>query len=59
MNILPVMRDLLEDNTYNFNHSFPVVLEKGQPMVFREYKWGDDLEKSNLFKVYEPTKDKK
>ena len=59
MNILPVMEDLLENDEFSFNHSFPVVIEKGQPMVFREYKWGDILEKSSIFTVYEPTEDKK
>jgi len=28
-------------------------------LVFREYKWGDDLIKSDFFDVYEPRNDKK
>lgn len=59
MNIIPVVAELLKNNKYNLNHSLPVVMEKGKPLVFREYEWGDDLVKSPLFTVYEPTSDKK
>lgn len=49
MNIIPVVAELIKNNKYNLNHSLPVVMEKGKPLVFREYSWGDDLVKSSLF----------
>lgn len=39
-------------------NSLPVVEEKEEPLVFREYNPGDELVKSELFSVYEPKKDK-
>lgn len=59
MNITPVIAKLLENKDYNLNHSLPIVMEKDEPLVFREYRWGDDLVKSHLFSVYEPREDKK
>ena len=59
INITPVVAEILKNNKYNLNHSLPVAVEKGMPLVFREYEWGDDLVKSPLFSVYEPTSDKK
>uniref|UniRef100_A0A7S3CLG2 5-formyltetrahydrofolate cyclo-ligase n=1 Tax=Strombidium rassoulzadegani TaxID=1082188 RepID=A0A7S3CLG2_9SPIT len=59
MNILPVMRELISNQRdFKFNHSLPVVVESGQPLEFREYKWGDNLVKSHLFSVMEPSADK-
>lgn len=59
MNIAPVMSGLLgEDNHGHYAHSLPVVVRKGEPLVFREYNYGDVLEASKLFNVLEPTEDK-
>lgn len=59
MNITPVIAKLLENSNYNLRHSLPIVTNKDEPLVFREYRWGDDLVKSHLFSVYEPRDDKK
>ena len=59
MNILPVISKLLENSEFKLNHSLPITGEHGTPLVFREYKWGDDLVKSRLFSVYEPSEDKR
>lgn len=59
MNITPVIAKLLENPDYNLKHSLPVVMQQQEPLAFREYRWGDDLVKSHLFKVLEPTEDKK
>ena len=59
-NITPVVSELIKANKeLNLNLSLPVVVEKGEPLEFREYKEGDHLEKSHLFEVLEPTPDKK
>ena len=50
---------LLQNDSWNFNHSLPVVVEKELELDFREYQWGDDLVKSRLFDIYEPREDKK
>ena len=54
MDVTPVMAKLLEHPDLNLKHSLPVVVEKDEPLVFREYKWGDELAKSHLFSVFEP-----
>ena len=59
MNVTPVIAKLLETSTLKLNHSLPIVEKKEEPLVFREYKWGDDLVKSELFSVLEPRNDKK
>ena len=59
MNITPVIADLLRNSKYNLNHSLPIVVDMNTPLVFREYKWGDDLIQSKFFKVFEPRDDKK
>ena len=59
MNITPVVAKLLETSSLKLNHSLPIVEKKEEPLVFREYKWGDDLVKSDLFSVFEPRNDKK
>ena len=58
MNICPVMSNLLARSKFNYNHSLPVVVKRGLPLVFREYTVGDGLEKSHLFQCYEPLADK-
>ena len=59
MNIFPIMAKLLQSSRFKLNHSLPIATQKDEPLVFREYKWGDDLVKSRLFSVYEPTSNKK
>jgi hypothetical protein len=59
MNITPVIAKLLETSSLKLNHSLPIVEKKEEPLVFREYKWGDDLVKSELFSVLEPRNDKR
>jgi hypothetical protein len=59
MNVTPVIAKLLETSTLKLNHSLPIVDKKDEPLVFREYKWGDDLVKSEMFAVLEPRDDKK
>ena len=59
LNVTPLIAKLLETSSLKLNHSLPIVDEPEEPLVFREYKWGDDLVKSELFSVLEPTKDKK
>ena len=59
MNVTPVIAKLLETSDLKLNHSLPIVDKKDEPLVFREYKWGDDLVKSELFSVLEPRNDKK
>ena len=59
MNVTPVIAKLLETSSLNLNHSLPIVDKKDEPLVFREYKWGDDLVKSEMFAVLEPRNDKK
>ena len=59
MNITPVITELLKTSKYNLMHSLPIVVKKDPPLVFREYNEGDQLIKSELFSVYEPTEDKK
>ena len=59
MNITPVIAKLLDNSNYNLNHSLPIVTNKDEPLIFREYRWGDDLVKSHLFSVLEPRDDKK
>jgi 5-formyltetrahydrofolate cyclo-ligase len=49
MNVTPVIAKLLETSTLNLNHSLPIVEKKEEPLVFREYRWGDDLVKSEMF----------
>ena len=59
MNITPVMSRLLETTKYNFNISLPIVVDIDEPLIFREYKEGDELVQSRLFNVMEPSDDKK
>ena len=59
MNITPVMTELLKTSQYKLVHSLPIVIKNESPLVFREYNEGDELVKSELFSVYEPTPDKK
>ena len=49
MNIKPVMSHLLSNAKFNYNHSLPVVVKRGEPLIFRNYSVGDGLEKSHLF----------
>ena len=59
MNISPVIEELLKTSKINLNHSLPVVVKEEVPLIFREYKRGDQMVMSNLFKVMEPKEDKK
>ena len=59
MNITPVINRLLETTSYNFNISLPIVVDIDEPLIFREYSEGDELVKSSLFNVLEPSDDKK
>mgnify|MGYP000993111597 CR=1 FL=1 len=59
MNVTPVIAKLLETTSLKLNHSLPIVEKPDEPLVFREYRWGDDLVKSELFSVLEPRNDKK
>ena len=59
MNIFPVIAKLLENPNYKLNHSLPISTERNAALTFREYSWGDDLVKSKLFSVFEPSEDKK
>jgi hypothetical protein len=60
MNITPVVKELISRNSdLNLNLSLPVVVNNGEPLVFREYSEGDELMKSHLFEVMEPSPDKK
>jgi hypothetical protein len=59
MNITPVIEELLKTTTLKLNHSLPIVVKEEVPLIFREYKRGDEMVKSELFKVYEPMADKK
>lgn len=58
MNITPVVRELIAKNKH-FNLSLPIVTAPGEPLVFREYKEGDTLAQSSIFKVMEPLPSKK
>ena len=58
LNINPVMEELMKVTELDLINSLPVVEEKEEPLVFREYNPGDELVKSELFSVYEPKKDK-
>lgn len=58
MNIKPVMSNLLTNAKFNYIHSLPVVVKRGEPLIFREYTKGDNLEKSHIFQCYEPLADK-
>lgn len=59
MNITPVMEELLKTSSLELNHSLPIVVKEEVPLIFREYKRGDQMVKSDLFKVLEPQDDKK
>ena len=59
MNITPVMDELLTTSSLQLNHSLPIVVKEEVPLIFREYKVGDEMVKSELFKVFEPKEDKK
>ena len=59
MNITPVMDELLNTSSLQLNHSLPIVVKEEVPLIFREYKRGDEMVKSELFKVFEPKEDKK
>ena len=59
MNITPVIAEMLRTHNLPLCHSLPKVVCMNQPLVFRMYKWGDDLVKSEFFDVHEPTDDKK
>ena len=59
MNIMPVMKKLLNDSELKLNHSLPIVIDNHQPLIFREYQEGDELVKSRLFSIREPTEDKR
>jgi len=58
LNINPVMQELMKVTELDLINSLPVVEQKEEPLVFREYTPGDELVKSELFSVYEPKKDK-
>ena len=58
MNVTPVIAEMLRTTSLDLNHSLPKVVNLNEPLVFRSYKWGDDLAKSEFFDVYEPTDDK-
>ena len=58
MNITPVIAELLRTSSLPLSHSLPKVVDLNSPLVFRTYKWGDDLVKSTFFDVNEPTDDK-
>ena len=58
LNINPVMEELMKVTELDLINSLPVVEQKEEPLVFREYTPGDELVKSELFSVYEPKKDK-
>jgi 5-formyltetrahydrofolate cyclo-ligase len=58
MNITPVIAEMLRTSTLPLNHSLPKVVNLNEALVFRTYKWGDDLAKSEFFDVLEPTDDK-
>lgn len=50
MNIVPIMQEILVSSSeHTYGHSLPIVVEKGLPLVFREYDDGDVLERSKLF----------
>ena len=57
MNITPVMKELFKSGR-KLNHSLPVVEERGMPLVFREHNEGDELIKSELFNLMEPSPEK-
>jgi hypothetical protein len=59
MNITPVIEELLKTSKLNLNHSLPVVVKQEVPLIFREYKRGDQMVQSEIFKVMEPKDDKK
>lgn len=59
MNITPVVSKLLQNGKYKLNHSLPIVTAPEMPLTFREYREGDELVKSSLFSVFEPSEDKK
>lgn len=59
MNITPVIEELLKTASLKLNHSLPIVVKEEVPLIFREYKRGDEMVKSDLFKVLEPKADKK
>ena len=59
MNVTPVIAEMLRTSDMPLNHSLPKVVNLNEPLVFRSYKWGDDLVKSEFFDVCEPTDDKK
>ena len=62
LNVYPVMEAMIKnskDKKYNLHHSLPVVEEKMEPLVFRRYDFGDELVKSEIFGLEEPSKDKK
>lgn len=58
MNITPVIAEMLRTSSLPLSHSLPKVVDLNSPLVFRTYKWGDDLVKSPFFDVHEPTDDK-
>lgn len=58
LRITPIIDELLKTTEYDLINSLPVVEKKEEPLVFRVYKPGDELEKSELFSVYEPKRDK-
>ena len=44
MNIVPVMKDILVgSDQHRYGHCLPIVVERGLPLVFREYHEGDNL----------------
>ena len=58
MNISPVMTELISRSKYPIEHSLPIVQKKKVPLVFRRYEEGDELVKSDIFNLMEPTDDK-
>lgn len=58
MNITPVIAELLRTSQLPLCHSLPKVVDLNEPLVFKVYRWGDDLAKSEFFDVFEPTDEK-
>ena len=54
MDILPVIEELMKSSKLKLNHSLPIVVQQEEALIFREYKKGDQMIKSELFNVYEP-----
>ena len=58
LNILPVIKNLQSDTNlatyFTLNHCLPVVKAKDKPLLFREYKDGDQLQRGKFFNTMEP-----